>query len=68
MSNRLDKPFKIGDRVQVTKAHYPLLPIGKTGTIERIPQERWHNNEVVVAWDSGESSMLACWALDWVKE
>ncbi len=66
--NRLDKPFKIGDRVQVSCKLYSDLPIGTTGTINRIPQERWHSNEVTVAWDDGKYSTLACTVLDKIEE
>ncbi len=62
--NRLDKPFKIGERVEVTRKHYSTRPVGITGTICRIPQERWHSNEVTVAWDDGETSTLGCFVLD----
>lgn len=62
--NRLDKPFKVGDRVVVSQDHYPDLPVGTTGIIARIPQERWHSNEVTVAWDNGERSTLGCFVLD----
>lgn len=65
--NRLDKPFKVGDRVVVSQKHYPSLPVGITGTIDRIPQERWHQNEVTVAWDSGERSTLGCFVLDKIE-
>jgi hypothetical protein len=65
--NRLDKPFKAGDRVIVKKAHYPERPVGTTDTLHSIPQERWHNNEVTVAWDDGEFSTLACTVLDLLK-
>lgn len=65
--NRLDKPFLIGDRVVVNKNHYPDRPEGTTGTIARIPQERWHNNEVTVAWDDGELSTLGCFVLNKVQ-
>ena len=65
--NRLDKPFKVGDRVIVSKPLYPDRPVGATGTICSIPQARWHSNEVTVAWDDGEHSTLACTVLDWVK-
>lgn len=71
MANRLDKPFQVGDRVEVNEkgaTHYPVLMRFKQGRIESIPQERWHFNEVVVKWDSPtpsrERSALACWALD----
>ncbi len=66
--NRLDKPFKVGDRVVVCKEHYPGLPVGTTGTIHHIPQERWHSNEVAVRWDTGELSQLACTVLDWIRD
>ena len=65
--NRLDKPFKVGDRVTVSRAHYPDRPVGTTGTIHSIPKARWHSNEVTVAWDDGELSTLACTVLDWLK-
>ena len=65
--NRLDKPFKVGDRVIVSKSHYPDQPVGTTGTINRIPQERWHSNEGTVTWDDGEHSTLNCTVLDWMK-
>ncbi len=57
----------VGDRVVVSKTHYPTRPLGTVGTIARIPQERWHNNEVTVAWDDGESSTLGCFALDKIE-
>ena len=66
--NRLDKPFKIGDRVQVSRNLYPTLPVGTTGSIYRIPQERWHANEVTVEWDDGKYSTLACTVLDKIEE
>jgi hypothetical protein len=62
--NRLDKPFKIGDRVVVSGTLYRDLPVGTTGTVARIPQERWYSNEVTVAWDDGERSTLGCFVLD----
>lgn len=65
--NRLDKPFKVGDRVVVSHKHYPDLPVGTTGTIDRIPQERWHLNEVTVACDTGERSTLGCFVLDKIE-
>ena len=65
--NRLDKPFKVGDCVIVSKSLYPDRPVGTTGTIHHIPKARWHSNEVTVAWDDGERSTLACTVLDWVK-
>ncbi len=65
--NRLDKPFKVGDRVIVSKMLYSDRPVGTTGTIYRIPQERWHSNEVTLAWDDGEFSTLACTVLDLLK-
>lgn len=67
--NRLDKPFKPGDHVIVSRALYSDLPIGTTGTIVRIPQERWHSNEVAVRWDggNGEVEILTCSVLDKVE-
>lgn len=66
--NRLDKPFKIGDRVVVSKQHYPDRPVGLTGIIDCIPQDRWHQNEVTVAWDDGQRSTLGCFVLDKLEE
>jgi hypothetical protein len=66
--NRLDKPFMVGDRVVVNQKHYPDLPVGTTGTISRIPQERWHQNEVTVAWDNGKLSILGCFVLEKIEE
>lgn len=71
MTNKLDKPFKVGDRVVVNAKGagvYPSLSEGLAGIVVKIPQERWHNNEIVVQWDiytgKKENSMLACWAFD----
>jgi len=65
--NRLDKPFKVGDRVVVTQKHYTALPVGTAGMICRIPKARWHANEVTVAWDNGEISTLGCFVLDKIE-
>ena len=68
---RLDKPFRVGDRVVVNAhgqeiyGHNGKFLAGRKGTVIRIPTERWHSNEIVVRWDSGESSMFGCWAVDW---
>lgn len=66
--NRLDKPFKIGDRIYVSRNLYTDLPVGTTGTIYRLPQERWHANEVTVVWDDGKYSTLACTVLDKIED
>ena len=57
--NRLDKPFRVGDRVVVSWKHHPDLPVGTTGTSDRIP----HNNEVTAAWDDGKLGILGCFVL-----
>ena len=65
--NRLDKPFKVGDRIVVSQKHYPSLPVGRTGTIFQIPQESWHSNEVSVEWDNGERNILSCVVLEKIE-
>lgn len=65
--NRLDKPFKIGDRIYVSRKLYADLPVGTTGTIHQIPKARWHANEVTVEWDDGKFSTLACTILEKIE-
>lgn len=74
--NRLDKPFKVGDKVVVNAyghsiyGHSGVYPVGRKGVVKAIPQERWHNNEIQVAFNDepGVWHMAGCWAYDWDTE
>jgi hypothetical protein len=70
--NRLDKPFKAGDKVVINQhgqdiyGHDGKLLAGRLGYVREIPQERWHNNEIVVEFvdEPGAWHMGGCWAYD----
>jgi hypothetical protein len=70
MTNSLDTPFHVGDRVVVnqhgqdTYGHDGKFLVGRCGTVSSIPQERWNNNCIVADWDDGTASMFGCWAVD----
>jgi hypothetical protein len=73
--NYLDKPFKVGDRVELVEkgvqiyGHYPEMVLGRKATVVHIPTERWNGNCITVKWDDdGELSTLGCWSFEWIAD